>query len=103
VNTHNKENFPTSLRKPTIRKSVAKSEIKKKEEGLNSNLKCPTRFLSGTTKSIRFCAQHFMQTKMTDAKNKKFFNFSQILFEIIGFKSLNYLYILMNSILNLFF
>jgi hypothetical protein len=90
LNTHNKENFPTSLRKPTIRKSAAKSDVKKKEEGLNSNLKCPTRFLSGTTKSIRFYAQHFMQAKMHDAKNKKFFNFSQMLFEIIGFKSLYY-------------
>lgn len=86
VNTHNKENFPSSLRKPTIRKNPAKTELKKKEEILNSNVKCSTRFLSGTTKSIRFYAQHFKQTQTKlDVKNKMCINFSQMLFEIIGF------------------
>jgi len=84
TNTHNKENFPTSLRKPAIRKSPAKPENKKIEEGSNS--KFQTRFLSGTTKSIRFYAQHFKQSQIIkpEVKNKKCFNFSQMLFEIIG-------------------
>ena len=59
VKIHNQENFETSLRKSTIRKSTAKTELKTKEEALNTNLKCSTRFLSGTTKSVRFYAQHF--------------------------------------------